>query len=124
MAGTMDQVFTEIRSIRKQAREKGFKERPTWPMIILISPKGWTGPKEVDGKPAEGSWRSHQVPLADLATKPGHLKQLEKWLKSYKPEELFDKSGKLISELAELAPQGERRMGANPHANGGLLLRP
>ncbi len=92
-------------------------------MIVLRSPKGWTGPKTVDGKPTEGSWRSHQVPLADLANKPGHLKQLEKWMKSYKPEELFDKTGRLKLELAELAPAGDRRMGANPHANGGLLLR-
>ncbi|MGZ7080277.1 MAG: phosphoketolase, partial [Thermoanaerobaculia bacterium] len=94
-----------------------------WPMIILRSPKGWTGPKEVDGLPTEGSWRSHQVPFADLASKPDHLKLLERWLKSYKPEELFDENGALRADLADLAPKGDRRMGANPHANGGLLLR-
>src|SRR5438046_2822908 len=92
-------------------------------MIILRTPKGWTGPKEVDGQKTEGSWRSHQVPLSDIATKPGHLKLLEKWLKSYKPQELFDKTGKLFLELAELAPTNQRRMGANPNANGGELLR-
>jgi len=123
MAGTLDKVLAEIRTIQADARRNGFKRRPIWPMIVLRSPKGWTGPKTVDGKPTEGSWRSHQVPLADLANKPGHLKQLEKWMKSYKPEELFDKTGRLKLELAELAPAGDRRMGANPHANGGLLLR-
>jgi xylulose-5-phosphate/fructose-6-phosphate phosphoketolase len=123
MAGTLDRVVAEIKQIQKDARAHGFKGRPRWPMIILRSPKGWTGPKEVDGKPAEGSWRSHQVPLANLAEKPAHLKLLEKWMKSYKPQELFDKQGRLLPELAELAPKGERRMGANPHANGGILLR-
>ena len=123
MAATLDQVIAEIRQIQKDARANGFKQRPIWPMIILRSPKGWTGPKEVDGKPAEGSWRSHQVPLSELAEKPEHLKLLEKWMKSYKPQELFDQTGKLIPELAELAPKGERRMGANPVANGGKLLR-
>ncbi len=123
MAGTLDKVLDEIRAIQADARRNGFKRRPIWPMIVLRSPKGWTGPKTVDGKPTEGSWRSHQVPLADLANKPGHLKQLEKWMKSYKPEELFDQTGRLKLELAELAPAGDRRMGANPHANGGLLLR-
>ena len=92
-------------------------------MIILRTPKGWTGPKVVDGKPVEGTWRAHQVPLAELATKPEHLRQLEEWMKSYRAEELFDHTGKLIPELAELAPKGDRRMGANPHANGGLLLK-
>jgi xylulose-5-phosphate/fructose-6-phosphate phosphoketolase len=92
-------------------------------MMILRTPKGWTGPKFVDGKPVEGTWRAHQVPVADLETKPEHLTILEDWMKSYKPEELFDNNGKLISELAELAPGGVRRMGSNPHANGGLLLK-
>ena len=123
MAGTLDAVIEEIKRIQADARSNGFRERPRWPMIILRTPKGWTGPKEVDGKPTEGSFRSHQVPLAELATKPEHLKILEEWMKSYKPQELFDENGKLRRELAELAPKGERRMGANPHANGGLLLR-
>ena len=92
-------------------------------MIVLRSPKGWTGPKEVDGVPIEGTWRSHQVPLAELAKKPEHVRLLEQWMKSYRPEELFDENGRLIPELRELAPQGMRRMGANPHANGGLLLK-
>jgi xylulose-5-phosphate/fructose-6-phosphate phosphoketolase len=123
MAGTLDQVIEEIHHFQKDARAKGFRQRPVWPMIILRTPKGWTGPKQVDGKPTEGSWRSHQVPLSELAEKPEHLKLLEKWMKSYKPQELFDRAGKLIPELAELAPKGKRRMGANPHANGGKLLR-
>jgi xylulose-5-phosphate/fructose-6-phosphate phosphoketolase len=123
MAATLDKVIEEIRHIQKAVRAKGFKQRPIWPMIILRSPKGWTGPKEVDGKPTEGSWRSHQVPLAELAEKPEHLKLLEKWMKSYKPQELFDRTGRLIPELSELAPKGERCMGANPIANGGKLLR-
>jgi xylulose-5-phosphate/fructose-6-phosphate phosphoketolase len=123
MAATLDKVIEEIRQIQKGVRATGFKQRPIWPMIILRSPKGWTGPKEVDGKPTEGSWRSHQVPLSELAEKPEHLKLLEKWMKSYKPQELFDRTGRLIPELSELAPKGERRMGANPIANGGKLLR-
>ena len=123
MAGTLDQVIAEIKQIQKDARDKGFRQRPIWPMIVLRSPKGWTGPKKVDGKPTEGSWRSHQVPFAELAEKPSHLKLLETWMKSYKPQELFDKNGKLMPELAELAPKGDRRMGANPIANGGMLLR-
>src|SRR5713226_7249722 len=123
MAGTLDKVLAEIRTIQADARKNGFRRRPTWPMIVLRSPKGWTGPAQVDGKPTEGSWRSHQVPLSDLANKPGHLKILEKWMKSYKPEELFDKTGRLKPELAELPPKGNRRMSANPHANGGVLLR-
>ncbi len=122
MAATLDQIVAEIRHIQTEARSSGFKKRPLWPMIILRTPKGWTGPKEVDGLQTEGSWRSHQVPLANLAENPEHLKILEKWMKSYRPEELFDQTGKLIPELAELAPQGDRRMGANPHANGGVLL--
>jgi len=123
MAATLDTVLTEIQTIQREARESGFKERPQWPMIVLRTPKGWTGPKTVDGKPAEGSFRSHQVPLSQLATKPEHLRQLEEWMRSYKPQELFDENGRLRSELAELAPRGESRMGANPHANGGLLLK-
>ena len=123
MAMTLDKAIAEIQAIQKDAREHGFSHRPQYPMIILRSPKGWTGPKFVDGLPTENSFRSHQVPLTDLAGKPEHLKILEEWMRSYKPEELFDESGKLIAELAELAPKGERRLGANPHANGGLLLR-
>lgn len=123
MAAAMDAAFADIRSIQSEARTKGVAAYPRWPMIILRSPKGWTGPKEVDGKKTEDYWRSHQVPFAELASKPGHLKLLEDWMKSYHPEELFDENGALIPELAALAPQGERRMGANPHANGGLLLK-
>ena len=123
MADTMDKVYSEVRKIQKRIRENGFKERPVWPMIILLTPKGWTGPKTVDGKQIEGSFRAHQVPLAELADKPEHLKILEKWMKSYKPEELFDKNGKFRKELADLAPEGNSRMGANPNANGGLLLK-
>ncbi|MCC3600647.1 MULTISPECIES: phosphoketolase [unclassified Microcoleus] len=123
MAATMDTVIGEIKAIQEEARTKGYSDRPQWPMIVLKSPKGWTGPKEVDGKKTEGSWRSHQVPLAEMASKPGHVQLLEDWMKSYKPEELFDDKGKLIAELAELAPKGDRRMGANPHANGGLLMK-
>jgi xylulose-5-phosphate/fructose-6-phosphate phosphoketolase len=123
MAATLDTVIALIQEIQQTARTNGFSRRPQWPMIILRSPKGWTGPKFVDGLPAENSFRSHQVPLAELASKPEHLKLLEEWMRSYRPEELFDENGKLIRELAELAPQGERRMGANPHANGGLLIK-
>ena len=122
MAATLDAVIANIQSIQRDARTHGFTKRPHWPMIILRSPKGWTGPKVVDGKPTEGTFRSHQVPMGDMS-QPGHVKILEKWLKSYRPQELFDETGKLLAELAELAPQGMRRMGANPHANGGLLLR-
>jgi xylulose-5-phosphate/fructose-6-phosphate phosphoketolase len=123
MAGTLDNIVHEIRSIQDKARNVGNMGMPNWPMIIFRSPKGWTGPKIVDGKPVEGTWRAHQVPVADVQSKPEHLKILEEWMRSYRPEELFDDGGKLIPELAELAPKGERRMGANPHANGGLLLR-
>ena len=123
MAATLDEVVAEISRIQTDARVGGVTERPRWPLIVLGTPKGWTGPKEVDGLPAEGSFRSHQVPLADLATMPEHLLQLEAWLRSYRPEELFDDSGAFRADLAALAPEGERRMGANPHANGGLLLR-
>lgn len=123
MAATLDTIVADIQHIQRDARTNGFKQRPRWPMVILRSPKGWTGPKVVDGKPVEGTFRAHQVPVAEFATKPMHLKILEQWMKSYRPEELFDQNGRLIPELAELAPKGERRMGANPHANGGMLLR-
>jgi xylulose-5-phosphate/fructose-6-phosphate phosphoketolase len=123
MAGTLDTIIEEIKAIQRTSRTKSFKERPRWPMIVFRTPKGWTGPREVDGLPVENSFRSHQVPLSELATRPGHLKMLERWMKSYKPEELFDKQGKLKAELSELAPKGEQRMGANPNANGGILLR-
>jgi xylulose-5-phosphate/fructose-6-phosphate phosphoketolase len=123
LAATLDHVIAEIKQIQRDARTNGFKKRPVWPMIIFRTLKGWTGPKIVDGIQIEGTWRAHQVPLAELATKPGHIKLLEEWMKSYKPEEIFDKNGKLITELAEIAPEGIRRMGANPNANGGLLLR-
>jgi xylulose-5-phosphate/fructose-6-phosphate phosphoketolase len=123
MAATLDVVIAEIQAIQKAARQNGFSQRPKWPMIILRTPKGWTGPKMVDGLPTENSFRSHQVPLAELPSKPEHLTMLETWLLSYKPEELFDERGKLRPELAELAPKGKRRMGDNPHANGGWLLK-
>jgi len=123
MASTLDTVVPEIQAIQDQARRKKDATRPRWPVIILRTPKGWTGPKEVDGKRTEGSWRSHQVPLAEMASKKQHIALLEKWMKSYKPQELFAETGQLRPELAELAPQGSRRMGANPHANGGLLLK-
>ncbi|MFB9991311.1 phosphoketolase [Deinococcus oregonensis] len=123
MARTLEQVHADIAAIQRRARQEGVQERPVWPMIVLRSPKGWTGPKEVDGKPVEGTWRSHQVPLAGLSTSPEHLRQLEEWMRSYRPEELFDEAGVLRPELAALAPSGERRMGLNPAANGGLLRR-
>jgi len=123
MAATLDTAVEQIRKIQHDARVNGKTDRRCWPMIVLISPKGWTGPKIVDGKPIEGSFRSHQVPLSDPTTHPEHLPLLEQWLRSYRPEELFDATGRLKSELAELAPTGHRRMGANPHANGGMLLR-
>jgi xylulose-5-phosphate/fructose-6-phosphate phosphoketolase len=123
MAETVDTCLAEIKSIQKDARENGFKQRPVWPMIVLVSPKGWTGPKIVDGQQIEGTFRAHQVPLDEVRTKPEHLRILEGWLKSYRPEELFDDRGQFIAELAALAPTGHRRMGANPNANGGLLLK-
>jgi xylulose-5-phosphate/fructose-6-phosphate phosphoketolase len=123
MAATLDAVIADIRAIQRTARSGGDSGRPQWPMIVLRSPKGWTGPKEVDGKPAEGSWRSHQVPFSDTARNPAHLQLLEAWLRSYRPEELFDEHGTPRAQIAALAPQGVRRMGSNPHANGGLLLR-
>ncbi|NMG07220.1 phosphoketolase family protein [Brasilonema sp. UFV-L1] len=123
MAATLDTVIQEIKEIQEEARNNGLSKRPQWPMIILRSPKGWTGPKEVDGQKVEDFWRSHQVPFGELSSKPEHIKLLEDWMKSYKTEELFDENGKFIPELAELAPKGKRRMSDNPHANGGLLLR-
>jgi xylulose-5-phosphate/fructose-6-phosphate phosphoketolase len=116
-AAALDEVLDEI------ARAKGSSGRPRWPMIVLRTPKGWTGPKEVDGVPVEGTWRAHQVPITDPRRNPDHLRLLEEWLRSYRPEELFDEHGRLVRELAELAPRGARRMSANPHANGGELLR-
>jgi xylulose-5-phosphate/fructose-6-phosphate phosphoketolase len=122
MAAALDVVVAEIQNIQRDARVNGFSKRPSWPMIILTSPKGWTGPKVVDGKRSEGTFRSHQVPIGEM-NEPGHLELLENWLKSYRPDELFDDTGKLRTDLAELAPKAERRMSANPHANGGVLLR-
>ena len=123
LAAALDEALDEIREIQRAAREDGVASRPTWPMLILRTPKGWTGPKEVDGKKTEGSWRSHQVPMAAVRENPAHVRVLEDWLRSYRPEELFDDDGRLVPELAALAPVGERRMSANPHANGGALLR-
>src|SRR5260370_25715882 len=123
MYATLDTVLAEIQTIQREVRENGFRQRPQWPMIVLRTPKGWTGPKVVDGKQVEGTLRAHQGALAELAEKPDHLRAFEEWMKSYHPEELFDEKGRLRPELAELAPQGKSRMGANPHANGGLLLK-
>src|SRR5256886_6898567 len=124
MAATLEDWVLDIRRIREGARASGKAVRPRWPMLVLRSPKGWTGPREVDGRKVEGFWRSHQVPLSGLHDNPAHMKQLAEWLGSYRPEELFDTTGRLIPELRALAPKGARRMGANPHANGGLLRRP
>ena len=123
MAVTLDDTISAIRAIQQRARTSGQAERPRWPMIVLRTPKGWTGPKEINGHKAEGSWRSHQVPFSDVRSNPTHLKLLEDWMRSYRPEELFDADGRLIAELRELAPAGNRRMSANPHANGGLLRK-
>ncbi|MEP6546981.1 MAG: phosphoketolase family protein [Gammaproteobacteria bacterium] len=123
MAAALDRAIEQIRRIQMEARVQGKTERPRWPMIVLASPKGWTGPKMIDGKANEGTFRSHQVPLSDPAKNPAHLAQLENWLRSYRPEELFDAAGRLKPELKALAPSGARRMGANPNANGGMLLR-
>jgi len=123
MARTLDRIVARIREIQSAARSNGFRGRPTWPALVLHTPKGWTGPHEVDGLPVEDNWRSHQVPLAELAEKRPHLRLLEEWMRSYRPEELFTSEGKLRPELRELAPKGKRRMGDNPHANGGMLLR-
>jgi xylulose-5-phosphate/fructose-6-phosphate phosphoketolase len=123
MAATLDEVTGEIAEIQRRARRDGDQRRPPWPMIVMRTPKGWTGPKTVDGLPMEGTFRAHQVPLSEVRTNPKHLAQLEQWLRSYRPDELFDKDGRLAADIAALAPAGDRRMGANPHANGGLLLR-
>src|SRR4051795_3745046 len=123
MADTLETVIGEIRRIRAEARRDGFGERPRWPMIVLRTPKGWTCPKEIDGKRTEGYWRAHQVPMGEMHGNPGHVRALEAWMRSYRPEELFDQAGRLRPELAGLAPEGSRRMSANPHANGGALLR-
>jgi xylulose-5-phosphate/fructose-6-phosphate phosphoketolase len=123
MAATLDNVIDCILAIRAKARAEGFKERPRWPMVVLRTPKGWTCPDIVDGKPVEGSFRAHQVPLAEVRTNPQHLRLLESWMKGYRPEELFEIEGRLIPELAALAPEGDRRMGANPHANGCSVLK-
>jgi len=123
MAATLDTILAQIQDIQRQARSRGISHRPQWPMLVLRTPKGWTGPKTVDGKKVEDYWRSHQVPFAEMSTQPEHLQLLEDWMRSYRPAELFDQTGKLIPELAALAPTGNRRMGANPHANGGMLLQ-
>lgn len=123
MAAALDTILENIRIIRETAAAHGHGERPRWPMLVLRTPKGWTGPKIVDGLPVEGSFRSHQVPLSDPANNPQHLRELESWMRSYRPQELFDAEGALLPEIAAIAPEGERRMGANPHANGGLLLK-
>lgn len=123
LAAAMDEAFDQIAAIQRAARLDGEPGRPLWPMIIMRTPKGWTGPASVDGKQVEGTWRAHQVPLAETRTNPAHMAQLESWLRSYRPEELFDATGALRQDLRDLAPAGDRRMSANPHANGGLLLR-
>jgi xylulose-5-phosphate/fructose-6-phosphate phosphoketolase len=122
-AAVLDEALDRIAELRRGARDDRSSPRPRWPMIVLRSPKGWTGPREVDGLPVEGTWRSHQVPMTDVRSNPEHLQLLEEWLQSYEPEELFDEQGRLVPDLAELPPRGDQRMSANPHANGGLLLR-
>ncbi len=124
MASVMDEMLEEIQEIQRAAREAGVQDRPRWPMLILKTPKGWTGPKSIDGKQVEGTWRAHQVPISSVAKNPEHLAQLEHWLRSYEPQTLFDEHGRLRPDLAGLAPKGNRRMGMNPHANGGLLKVP
>ena len=123
MAETLERAIDEIQTLQKKARRSNDATRPMWPMIVLRSPKGWTGPKELDGHKLEGFWRSHQVPFADVRTNDAHLKVLEEWMRSYRPEELFDDQGRLIPELRALSPKGTRRMSANPHANGGMLRK-
>ena len=124
VSATLEHCINEIRSIQDDARRSGVAKRPRWPMIVLRTPKGWTAPAEIDGHKVEGSWRAHQVPMADVGKNPAHLKVLETWLRSYKAEELFDANGSLVPELKELAPKGTRRMSANPHTNGGLVQKP
>ena len=123
MAETLDTVIGEIQRIKGEARGNGSAKRPRWPMIVLRTLKGWTCPKEIDGRRTEDYWRSHQVPMGEMHENPNHVRILEEWMKSYRPAELFDENGGLRPELAEIAPRGQRRMSANPHANGGLLLR-
>src|SRR5438105_9430653 len=122
MAATLRTIIDEIHAIQREARGKRSPSLPVWPMIVMRTPKGWTGPKFVDGKPVEGTWRAHQVPMSDME-QAEHLKILEDWMKSYRPDELFDHDGKLVPELSAFAPKGNRRMGSNPHANGGLLRK-
>src|SRR5438094_6422918 len=124
MTATLEKCINQIRAIQEDARRTGIHQRPSWPMIILRTPKGWSAPEELNGHKLEGSWRAHQIPIPDVAENPEHLKILEDWMRRYKPEELFDGNGKLVPELKELAPAGDRRMSANPHANGGLLRKP
>jgi xylulose-5-phosphate/fructose-6-phosphate phosphoketolase len=124
MAAVMEHCVLEIRAIQENARRNGSAERPHWPMIVMRTPKGWTCPKEIDGHKLEGSWRAHQMPILDPVTSPAHLAELEAWMRSYKPEDLFDESGALLQELKDMAPRGQRRITANPHANGGVLRRP
>ena len=119
----MEECVGKIREVQRQAREGGTVERPRWPMIVLRTPKGWTGPQEVDGKKVEDFWRSHQVPMGGMHENSEHVRLLEEWMRGYKPEELFDENGTLVPELKALAPTGNRRMGSNPHANGGLLRK-
>src|SRR5690606_24330103 len=123
LAGALDTALDSIAEIQHHARTTGDASRPRWPMLILRTPKGWTGPKEVNGEPVADTWRSHQVPLAGMRDNPAHLAALERWLRSYRPEELFDATGAPVQQLRDLPPKGERRMSANPHANGGVLLR-
>src|SRR5258708_36409231 len=123
MAATLDTIVEEIKAIQQKARAGQLDGLPAWPMIILRTPKGWTGPKVVDGKPVEGTWRAHQVPVTNFGGNSDHLQILENWMRAYRPEELFDEEGKLRQELQDIAPNGDRRMGANRHANGGLLLQ-
>lgn len=124
LAAVLEGMIFDIREIQQKARTDGVSDRPRWPLLIWRTPKGWTGPKEVDGKPVENTWRAHQVPVDDVRTNPEHLQILEKWMRSYRPETLFDQNGRLRPDLAEMAPRGLKRMGVNPHANGGALLQP
>src|SRR5213592_2867005 len=123
MAATLESVIAEILRIQADARKNDSTQRPRWSMIVLRTPKGWTCPKEIDGKRTEGYWRAHQVPMGEMHENPEHVHILEQWMKSYRPAELFDEGGRLMPELADLAPRGSRRMSANPHTNGGVVLR-